>query len=156
MAKELQVEIEKDNVQHRSYFIEDYSETESVYVFKMQHCYADGLALVNYLYILQDEDNICQLPKFRFYTTFQKYFLYAISPFIAMYALVKIKTMVTDVNVIANGKQPTGVKRASFGDDIPLELIKKKSKELGVTINDVIMGVCSLSLKEYLESKGDH
>ncbi len=52
MAKEQQIEIELGNVQHRNYFIEDYNETQSAYVFKMQHCYADGLALVNYLYVL--------------------------------------------------------------------------------------------------------
>ncbi len=151
MAKEQQVEIEKDNVQHRSFFIEDYSETESAYVFKMQHCYADGLALVNYLYILQDEDNVCELPKFRFYTTVQMCFLYLISPFIAMFAMVRIKKMLFDDNIIANGKQPSGIKRASFGADISLASLKKKSKELGVTINDIVMGVCSISLKEYFE-----
>jgi hypothetical protein len=68
MSKEQQIVIEADNVQHRNFFIEDYNETQSAYVFKMQHCYADGLALVNYLYVLQDDDNICELPKIRFFT----------------------------------------------------------------------------------------
>lgn len=79
-----------------------------------------------------------------------------VSPFIAISAIIKIKTIVSDTNLIANGKPPTGIKQAAFGEDISLEAIKKKSKELGVTINDIVMAVCSVSIKEYFESKGDN
>jgi len=64
------VPLEKDNVQHRHFFVEDYNETESLYFFKMHHCYADGLALLNFLYNMNDDDNICALPKMRFFTPF--------------------------------------------------------------------------------------
>ena len=46
MAKEHTKRLELDNVQHRSYFIPDYSETESAYIFKIHHCFGDGLACI--------------------------------------------------------------------------------------------------------------
>lgn len=36
-----------------------------------------------------------------------------------------------------------------------LDDLKTKSKELGVTINDILMTLTSVSIKEYLLSKGD-
>jgi NRPS condensation-like uncharacterized protein len=36
-----------------------------------------------------------------------------------------------------------------------LEKVQKKAKEMKMTINDLIMGVTSMSIKEYMESKGD-
>jgi NRPS condensation-like uncharacterized protein len=39
--------------------------------------------------------------------------------------------------------------------DYSVEQMKQVSKKYGVTINDVLMTITSISLKEYLVSKGD-
>mmetsp|Transcript_28914 Transcript_28914/g.27846 ORF Transcript_28914/g.27846 Transcript_28914/m.27846 type:complete len:117 (-) Transcript_28914:208-558(-) len=35
------------------------------------------------------------------------------------------------------------------------QTLKDKAKKMNVTINDLLMGVCSVALKEYLEVRGD-
>ena len=42
------------------------------------------------------------------------------------------------------------VKRGRISKDIPIELLKKKGKEMKGTLNDVLMTVLSLSLRQYL------
>lgn len=49
----------------------------------------------------------------------------------------------------------TPVKKACLSRDISIETIKKCGKKNNMTINDVIMTVISMSLKEYFKSKGD-
>ena len=44
----------------------------------------------------------------------------------------------------------TPVKNACISPDISIELLKIKAKELGATLNDVLLTVLSLSLKQYL------
>jgi hypothetical protein len=36
-------------------FIEDYNETESLYLFKSHHCLADGMALISMIINCQDD-----------------------------------------------------------------------------------------------------
>ena len=43
MAKEQSIRDEFENVQWRAFIFEDYSETESVFVWKVHHCVADGI-----------------------------------------------------------------------------------------------------------------
>jgi hypothetical protein len=42
-------------------------------------------------------------------------------------------------------------KNAAISNDIPQELMIRKAKLMGGTLNDVVMTVLSLSLKKYLE-----
>jgi len=44
----------------------------------------------------------------------------------------------------------TTVKNSAISPDIPVDLLKEKGKEMNGTINDVLMTVLSLSLKQYL------
>jgi hypothetical protein len=53
-------------------------------------------------------------------------------------------------NGMRSGKPLTGRKKAAFSKDFQIDKIKRVSKEFGVTINDVLMTVTSISLKQYL------
>jgi hypothetical protein len=46
MAKEQSIREPLDFVQWRCYYIEDFNDTESVFVYKVHHSLADGIALV--------------------------------------------------------------------------------------------------------------
>jgi len=46
MSKEQSIRDELDNVQWRCWLFPDYSPTESMFVFKVHHCVADGVGLV--------------------------------------------------------------------------------------------------------------
>jgi diacylglycerol O-acyltransferase len=58
-------------------------------------------------------------------------------------------------NVIHNGKPLKGKKNGVLSKDISVEGVKKQAKLMNATINDVIMALTSITLKEYMVSKGD-
>lgn len=61
-----------------------------------------------------------------------------------------------DSNAIHNNKiSITGIKNAAFCKDINLQQLKKKAQQMNVTINDLIMGITSISIKQYLVQQGD-
>lgn len=54
MLKEQSVREPHDFVQWRTYYFEDYSATESVYVMKIHHSLADGVSLIFFNSLLGD------------------------------------------------------------------------------------------------------
>lgn len=62
MAKEQSIRDDFEGVQWRGFLIPDYSETESIFVFKVHHSVADGLALVMMFFNLTDEPDIKDFP----------------------------------------------------------------------------------------------
>lgn len=50
MAQEHTKRFQIDNVQHDTFFVPNYNEKEAAYIFKIQHCFADGLALINFMH----------------------------------------------------------------------------------------------------------
>ena len=82
-----------------------------------------------------------------------------LSPFQVLWLSVKLIAFVpTDYThyrqpeVINNLSIP---KRMAICKDISLDMVKKKSRELNCTINDIIMTATSRTLKKHLESVGD-
>lgn len=49
----------------------------------------------------------------------------------------------------------SGLKSFAISQDIPLDCIKAKCKELGVTINEFIFGIISRTMKQCLEFHND-
>mmetsp|Transcript_14910 Transcript_14910/g.14494 ORF Transcript_14910/g.14494 Transcript_14910/m.14494 type:complete len:141 (+) Transcript_14910:651-1073(+) len=81
--------------------------------------------------------------------------LHLLSPVITVLTVLKTRRLKPNVNPISNGKELTGEKTAAFAKDINFQELKEKAKVMNVTINDLLMGVCSVALKEYLELRGD-
>ena len=63
IAKEQMIREPFDFVQWRVYFFEDYSPTESVFVFKIHHSVCDHTALMLMLFNLQDSAKMPDIPK---------------------------------------------------------------------------------------------
>lgn len=49
-------------------------------------------------------------------------------------------------------KQLTSRKQVCISKDIPQELIKRKARQMGGTLNDVLMTVLSVSINKYLKT----
>jgi NRPS condensation-like uncharacterized protein len=69
--------------------------------------------------------------------------------------LIKFLLTPQERNCIHNGKKLTGKKNAAVSKNISVEQVKTICKKMGVTINDVIMTLTCMTLKEYMISKGD-
>lgn len=88
-------------------------------------------------------------------TLMQKIYLYLALPFSILGVALKYLFTPTERNAIHNGKPLKGIKKGVLSKNISVEDVKKECKKLNATINDVIMALTSMTLKEYLESKGD-
>ena len=85
----------------------------------------------------------------------QKLILLLLSPISILMCVNYVKNMPNDLNFIHNNKKLSGVKKGAFSNDFLMKDIKKRTKEMGVTINDLIMAITSISLKAYLIKHGD-
>jgi len=148
MAKEQSIELPLDNVQWRVWLVEDYTETESVFIYKCHHVMADGIALMLNLANIMDNPDVKTFPymalRFPFW---QRILIHLLVPF--MILRISIEQFVfwrRENNGIKNEEiesKLTSHKRIAFCHDIPTETVKARCKELGVTINEFIFGIIS-------------
>ncbi len=125
-------------------------------MFKTHHSFADGLALVTLTCHLQDKYDVSQLPAMRKLKLHEKFIVYATLPFTITFLALKLLFLHRDENPIHSISRPlSGIKKASVSRDFLVSDLKAHSHALGVTINDFIMTLTSVSLKEYLISQGD-
>jgi hypothetical protein len=124
-------------------------------VFKVHHSLADGIGLMLMYSNLVDAPNKKDFPKLTAGLGFwQKIVIHLCLPFTVAYAvyLTQIKMKVENNGYknakIARAKTPFN--NACLSRDISLELLKAKGKEMGGTLNDVLMTVISCSLQQHL------
>lgn len=79
-----------------------------------------------------------------------------LKPFTALYAAAYLILWDSDDNVIKSGKMLTGKRKAAICKQFELAKLKKiQQMYKGSTMNDVVMALSSVSLKEYLEKHND-
>lgn len=131
-----------------------------MFVYKVHHSIADGIALVLLMCNLADSVKMEDIPKVipKMDWT-QTIVLHLTLPFlIAYYTVESLFLLPAQTNTFkkkAESGQLSPVKNACLSADISLDLIKQCGKKHGVTINDVIMTVISASLHEHFASQGD-
>jgi hypothetical protein len=89
----------------------------------------------------------------RAHSFIEKIILYLTLPY--HFIIITIKVFILqgpNRNPIATKTKTTGKKKGGFAKDYPLTDIKQKCKEHGATVNDFIMAIVSLTLKEYFIS----
>eukprot|EP00350_Pseudokeronopsis_sp_OXSARD2_P006742 CAMPEP_0170566164 /NCGR_PEP_ID=MMETSP0211-20121228/79662_1 /TAXON_ID=311385 /ORGANISM="Pseudokeronopsis sp., Strain OXSARD2" /LENGTH=157 /DNA_ID=CAMNT_0010887261 /DNA_START=537 /DNA_END=1010 /DNA_ORIENTATION=- len=116
---------------------------------------ADGLSLITLTCHLGDKFDCSQLPGMKKLSFFERLYVLSVVPFSLIKLGLKFLFMVRDLNPIHPNKPLTGLKRSSITRDLKVDELKLKSKELNVTINDLLMTLTSISIKQYLMSKGD-
>lgn len=78
---------------------------------------------------------------------YEKIYLYIALPFSLVQILFSLLTMPKDKHIFHSGKPLSGIKKSSITKDLSLEDLRKKSRDLGVTINDILMTLTSITLK---------
>ena len=140
--------------QWRMWFYENYSDEESVIIFKEHHVMADGLGILEIILLMTDEFNPDALIDFRPTTWFKQMILYMISPLFILYYLLPILCKRRDNFSITNVPL-SGRKQVAFGKKFSLKDMKRSAKDLGVSMNDLASGALSRGLTEYLKEIGD-
>ena len=160
IAKQQSIRLPINCFQWRCFFIEDYSETESIFVYKVHHSLADGIANILMFFSLIDEANFEDYP--RIMVRFNPLVEIGIKLLMPFYLIVLTVEILGCTKIARNGfktdenvKKITALKNLHFLPDISTELIKKRAKELSTpqqhqTFNDILMAALSKTCKEYL------
>ena len=132
MAKEQSIREPLDFVQWRVYVIPDYSETESIFIFKCHHSLADGVALVMLMFNLTDEQRKEDIPRVTMRTGFLlKLLIWTFLPFLIVYYTIEaVLILETQKNGITKkvGGNLTTLKKGCISHDIPIEQLKAAAK----------------------------
>jgi hypothetical protein len=160
MSKEQAIRDPTDNVQWRCWLFPDYTETESVMIYKVHHCIGDGISLVMMFANLCDTPDIQTFPQITMrFPLWQRVLINLLVPFmIAFIAIRQFCWWSRETNAIKNPKvedQMTAYKAMALSKDVPIEMVKLKCKTLGATINEFVFGIISQTMKQYLVSQGD-
>lgn len=160
MAKEQSTRLPLGYLQWRLFFIPDYSETESVFVYKVHHSLADGIANILMFFQLTDNPKLSEYPVISPRFGFWKGLLVNLAiPFYMFIFIYKILvTMQPEVSGLKNKEVQAKLdclKSFALVPDISTEVIKQRAKELSsegmrITFNDVLMAAISKSVHDYL------
>ena len=120
----------------------------------------DGLSCVLMYINLCDEPDIKNVPSIMIrFSAFQQILQMLIMPFYVVFLTTKLLFFMKDDKSpfskpeITNNL--TALKVQAISHDLSLDLVKKRGKELGCTINDIIMTAASRTIKQHFESLGD-
>lgn len=145
-----------DFIQWRIFLIEDYSATESVFVFKCNHCLADVTAQMLMLFNMQDDVNMKDMPNITSNISLcAQIIMWLILPLNIFWC--SFLTVVCLPKELNGFKTPeiqqklTKKKNAVISVDISQRVLHRKAKQMGGSINDFFMTILSISLKKYLE-----
>jgi WS/DGAT C-terminal domain len=122
----------------------------------MHHVMTDGYGIAAFLANIMDEYDENSLPHLRILKWWEKILIFLAIPYHAYGLNAKFTPYPKDDNPFTNVKpENCGVKRGAFAKEYSVDAIKKKSKQHGVTINDLIMTAISMTVKQYFLAKGD-
>jgi NRPS condensation-like uncharacterized protein len=156
MAKESNTAFPEDELQWHLWFIPNYNENESLIIMKAHHIMADGMGWILTLGSLQETYD----PKQFIQTTqvlskCRKLTLALLKPITMTYSFVYFLFWKTDVNVIKQTTNLNSFKKNAITKAFNVTALKSVAKQYGGTLNDVVLSILSLSLKEYMEGKGE-
>lgn len=152
ISKESDIKFSFDELQYKIYVVEDYSETESILVYKFNHALGDGLGLLNLLMNVQDgglkEDQQIPMKSFTFCTWVKMYMLWLCGA-VELGKYMKTWTGSSPLTWKEGEEPHTGKKQCAMTSSISLTKLKAKCKEHNVTLNDMMMAVTAKAFKQY-------
>jgi hypothetical protein len=123
---------------------------------KVHHTLTDGYGVASFMANVMDEfdeKNLPHLPELKWW---QRILMYFSIPYNLYWIFMRYNFYPADVNPLTT-KHPhnSGVKRGFFAKEYMVADVKTKAKEMKVSVNDFLMTVLSMTMKEYFISKGD-
>ena len=163
MAKEQSSRLPLGYLQYRVTFIPDYSETESIFVYKIHHSLADGIANILFFNDMTDEPKLEGYPTILVrFSLLQDILIKLLLPFYLLWLTFKLLfVMKSEKNGFKNPaitSKLNSLKNIQLIPDININDVKRCAAELTgpgikVTINDVLMTVLSKTIYDYLRLK---
>ena len=130
--------------------IPDYQEGKGVVVMKVHHTFSDGLGITHLLLGLSGASDPKCIPGMKSIPFFQKLAIYLILPFLVLKETVQVLLTKSDVNSINNWHPLTGTKKAAHLS-LDVQALKKVSQANKCKVNDILMTITCLSLRDHLD-----
>ena len=151
MLKQQEIRDEFENCQYKYFLLPDYSENESVIIYKAHHSFTDGMGASMFFLMMSDQYLPTALPSLKPLSYIQQFVITLLAPFLLIKNAYFLLTIKQDDNSIHNPRLPIANKKhTAFALNLPLEEMKKYCKENNCTINDYTTALLSNSLYEYL------
>jgi hypothetical protein len=130
---------------------------ETIICMKIRHVMADGLALILVMAMLQDEfDHSIMIQTNQALNCCSRFGLLLLKPFTLLYAAIFFTLWSTDENVIKPKEfNLAGQKNNAITMPFDLNVLKKIAKSHNGTVNDVVLSMLAVSMREYIRSKDD-
>ncbi len=107
MAKQQSIRDDFSGVQWRCFLIQDYSETESVFVYKVHHSVSDGLGLMMMFSSFDDKPDIKNCPNMSIREPMWKRLI--------IYVLVPVLVLLASINyLVVKRPEKNGIKNAKI------------------------------------------
>ena len=145
------IKFEKTKPNWKIFIVANFLNNQSALIMKIHHGISDGLSLMNYLLILGDtkEYQLLHIPKIKYW---QWIFIYLMGFLDMLKFIKKIFTKKIDNNCFKENAL-TGKKNCYCTPTMDLKIIKTYAKTLGVSINDILMGLLAKTLRNYHNRK---
>jgi hypothetical protein len=121
----------------------------------MHHVIADGYGLITFYTNIADNAEEINMAHLRRQTLLEKIFIYLTLPWHFVSITLRLFLSPKNINPLALNVNSSGVKKGVFAKDFSVADIKAKAKQYGVTFNDFIITIISMTIKQYFISKGE-
>lgn len=118
-------------------------------IFKMHHVLADGYGMITFYRNLADNAEEINLAHLRRQTCFEKILIFMTLPWHFLSISFKLIFSRKNINPLAIDVPSSGLKKGVFAKEYRISDIKSKCKEHGVTFNDLIITVVSMTIKKF-------
>ena len=134
-------------------FIDD---TKGIAIWKSHHSFADGLSIFSWNLQMDETYDITKLIPFKPVPLYKRCLLRAMFPFYLPIILWESYLRRKDKNPLHPGRiKLTGDKKIALSKSFDFETVKKTSRLMGSTINELMIGVLSTAVSDLFKEMGD-
>jgi hypothetical protein len=124
-------------------------------IIKAHHVFADGYGLITFYTNIADNAEEIKLGHLRRMTFIEQILIYLTLPWHFVTITLRLFLWPKNINPLAKDVNNSGVKKGLLAKEYSIATIKEKSKQYGVTLNDLVLAVLSMTIKRYFVSKGE-
>ena len=148
-----------DKPQWEMYFLEDFSEEESVIFMKMHHCFTDAMGFVGMLSFLHDNQLSFKADKkFPILSILERVFFTIVGPVYTLYLVLYMCLIPQDKNSVKINElkqKDTFNNRVYASEEFQFDTLRKCYKRFkGTTFNDYFLGILSKGFDTWFKKSG--
>ncbi|CDW80976.1 UNKNOWN [Stylonychia lemnae] len=152
-----QEKIENSSIQFRIYFIKNFMKDQSCIIVKTGHGMADGVAVILAACATQDTFDSQQLPQLRPFKFTDFLMTHLMIFFFLYYVIFPPKQVVQPIQIDPPCWNKVEITPSqSISKDFKVSDVYKLSKKFNCSVNDLMMTVINVSMRDYFSKKGQY